>query len=102
MVVTPKQLEQRVTQKVSQEADMLEKKIDEMLEKEIMSRGSTEIPIWIDANFSSVTPYTVKLVIEKYKASGWDVKFHSDQRDGDSYEFKVKQYSHPQGGAYDR
>ena len=101
MVVSPKQLEERVTQKVSQEAESLERKIDCMLEKEIMARGSIQAPIRIAASFSGVTPYTVQIVIEKYKVSGWDVKYHSDQRDGDSYEFKARQ-NDSQRGAYDR
>ncbi|MBI2045061.1 hypothetical protein HYT23_03310 [Candidatus Pacearchaeota archaeon] len=101
MVVSPKQLEERVKQKVSQEAEMLERKIDEMLERQIMARGSTNSSIWIDSEFSGVTPYTVQVVIEKYKTFGWDVKYHSDQRDGASYEFKVKHDFHD-GGIYDR
>ena len=101
MVVSPKKLDERVRQKVSQEADNLEKKIDEMLEKKIMSRGSTNASIFINSSFGQATPYTVKLVMERYKAAGWDVKWHSDQRDGDYYEFNVS-FNYQEGGAYDR
>lgn len=88
MVIGPKELEQKIRQEQKPLMEQLEQKIDEALQRSYSGRGSVSI----DANsVSGLNQLSTEEVIGKYKLAGWDIKYHSDQRDGSFYQFKEQQ-----------
>jgi len=84
MVVGPHELKDIIEKEDQPKMEQLEARIDACLKDTFTGQGG----VYVGSNlFSDVRPLLVNAVLDKYRAAGWDVQYHSDQRDGDCYTF---------------
>jgi len=84
MTITPQEAK-KLNGEDRAEIQALEKKIDVALAKDFVRHSNR---VCITLNYSS---QKVRKEIERlYGEAGWDVKYASDQRDGDFFEFTSK------------
>jgi hypothetical protein len=86
MTITPEQARKLAEEIYAPEVKKLEEKIDEQLVKELTDYSERIII----RPSSHSNPLVRKLVERKYSEAGWNVKYQSDQRDGDWWEFRPK------------
>lgn len=67
-----------------EELQALEAKIDKSL---VQGLKDGEDSITFAANLLGSTAVVREALIQRYKNAGWNVQYHSDQRDGDYYSF---------------
>lgn len=86
MAISPKNLVTRIRENSADALAAAEKKTDKALEERFDWQYSVSISTSITGN---LPPPVKEDFLNKYRAAGWDVTYHSDQRDGDFYTFKV-------------
>ncbi len=84
MVVGPKELKDIIEKEDQPKMEQLEARIDACLKDTFTGQGNVYIGSQL---FSDIRPLLVNTVLDKYRAVGWAVQYHSDQRDGDCYTF---------------
>jgi hypothetical protein len=87
MVVGPKELEQKLTQKDQQILTHLEQRIDEALTERYEGTGG----VCINLPDEMPRKFALERLFDKYREAGWTrVGIRYDQRDGNYIEFGVK------------
>jgi len=67
---------------------------EKAVDRALAQSFSTGRPVTIAGSTIKLDYHLRKKLIERYERAGWEVKHHSDQRDGDYYEFSAR----PTGG----
>lgn len=89
MVIGPKELKKKISEKNKPAVEQLESVIDAALEQ-----GFDGNRVRISSGkFSNLPKMLVDKVIQKYRVQGWNVKYHDDQRDGSFYVFTEEKKS---------
>ena len=87
MAITPQEVQKRtITSK--RNLQELERRIDKALVEDFQDFGDREI--WIDPSFFSEDHGTQDYLVKRYEAAGWNVRYESDQREGDAYVFNSR------------
>ena len=87
MVIGPNELENKIKTIQSTLIKAAEESIDKYLE--LRYDGLSSVAIGVDS-FKGMNRLTRESLIGKYRSAGWNVKYTSDQRDGDFYQFSKK------------
>lgn len=87
MVLNANELETRVLQKESTKLHRTEKVLDEYLEQAFDGHRAI---VGIPKEYYDLHELTRKDLLKKYENAGWNVKYQSDQRDGDFFEFTIR------------
>ena len=93
MVIGPNELEKKFKETQSTLVKAVETSIDKYLEQRY--DGLSSVTIGVDS-FKGMNRLTREALISKYRVAGWEVKYTSDQRDGDFYQFNKKLTDHDQ------
>lgn len=84
MAITPREAIGSKLEIEQQAIESFEKRIDDALRKSYDGRGGVSI------DPSGVSGFVREEVVKRFEKAGWDVKYTSDQRDGDFLTFKSK------------
>ena len=88
MAISPQDLMKRVSDKNRNVLDDLEQKVNESLERSFNGRSATITP---SREFDALPQYMKEQFLDQYRQVGWEVKQHSDQREGEFLVFQYKQ-----------
>ncbi len=86
MVVGPKELKEIIERDDKPKMERLEERIDACLKEKFSGQGGVYVGSEL---FTDVRPLLIDVVLNKYRAAGWTVKYDSDQREGSVYIFTV-------------
>jgi len=89
MVLTPQQVRETILRNGLPKLKSLEKQIDEELLKRFESGQTDDVCIDMPGGISYNSPLCQALV-QKYEQAGWNVKYESDQREGDFLRFTTR------------
>ena len=84
MVVGSKELKEIIEKDDRPKMEQLEAKIDACLKDTFTGQGGVYVGSQL---FSDVRPLLIDVVLNKYRAAGWSVKYDCDQREGNWYTF---------------
>lgn len=87
MVLGPGELEKKLLEDQRPIMSRVEEQLDQALQR---SRDYRQIIIGSEI-VKELHPQMRAVLIDKYRGAGWNVEYHSDQRDGDFYTFTPKQ-----------
>lgn len=95
MVIQSNELKTRVLENNIKVIQDLEKRIDSELEKNFVDESSKILVSLPSANSqpydsgTSITTPVINEIMKMYKQAGWNVKYNSDQREGNSLTFQI-------------